>query len=504
MHAVAISGLTKRYGATTALDDVTVHINEGEVRAIIGENGAGKSTLVKILSGLVKPDAGDVSVFSRELAGGSPSASHALGIQTAFQEMTLVEHLTIAQNLLVPYEPTRFGMVRRAASVARAKAILDDLDLDIDPDALPGELDLATRQKVEIAKAMSRDPKLLLLDEPTSALTSSDVDWLHTVLERFVAKKVTVAFVSHRMEEVRRFCDSATLLRNGRHVGTYGIDEISDEEVVEHVIGRSVGSIFPAWTDTSDRKAPPLLAARQLAAGGKLKDASFSLRPGEVLGIAALQGMGQVELFRALFGDLPLDAGTLEVDGAAVSFRAPHDAIASGIDMGLVPEDRGTEGIALERPARETASSPAIGMLSHGGHLDRTTESAIVDEAFERLGVPPRADYLLGRNFSGGNQQKIVIAKWLVSGSRILLLMDPTRGIDIGAKHQIYGIIRDLAAEGRGILLYSTETSELVNLCDRVLVLYEGKIISELERTEASETAIVSAAMGTSQAQVSE
>ena len=298
------------------------------------------------------------------------------------------------------------------------------------------------------------------------------------------------------MEEVRRFCSSMTLLRNGRHVGTFAARDISDAEVVEHVIGRSVGAIFPVWRNFRSPEPTPRLAVKGLATGSKIRDLHLELFPGEVVGLAALQGMGQLDLFQALYGVRKIAAGTLELDGKALALTSPADAIAAGIDMGLVPEDRGSEGLALERPARETASMPIIGRLSRFGHLRRRLETALVDQAFEMLKVPPRADYMSGRSFSGGNQQKIVIAKWLVARSRVLLMVDPTRGIDIGAKHQIYAIIRELAADGRAILLYSTETAELVNLCDRVLVLYQGQIVLHLGRHEISETRIVSAAMG--------
>jgi ribose transport system ATP-binding protein len=497
LKAVEIAGLSKRYGATTALDDVSFAIEAGEVRALIGENGAGKSTIVKILSGLVAPDRGSISVFGKTMTKTSPRAAHGLGIQTAFQEMTLVPHLSVAQNMLIPYEPTVAGLVSVRASRRIARDRLDALGLDfVDLDARPPSLDLATRQKIEIAKAVSRDPKMLLLDEPTSALAMDDVDWLAALVERLSQRGVTIAFVSHRMEEVRRFCSSMTLLRNGRHVGTFAARDISDAEVVEHVIGRSVGAIFPVWRNFRSPEPTPRLAVKGLATGSKIRDLHLELFPGEVVGLAALQGMGQLDLFQALYGVRKIAAGTLELDGKALALTSPADAIAAGIDMGLVPEDRGSEGLALERPAREAASMPIIGRLSRFGHLRRRLETALVDQAFEMLKVPPRADYMSGRSFSGGNQQKIVIAKWLVARSRVLLMVDPTRGIDIGAKHQIYAIIRELAADGRAILLYSTETAELVNLCDRVLVLYQGQIVLHLGRHEISETRIVSAAMG--------
>jgi ribose transport system ATP-binding protein len=498
VQAIEINGLSKRFGATQALDDVSFSIKPGEVRALIGENGAGKSTIVKILSGLVVPSSGTITVFGLTSARTSPRSAAALGIQTAFQEMTLLPDLTVTQNLLIPHEPARLGFVSRAASRRKAADILDDLGLGhIDPDARPPDFDLATRQKIEIAKAVSRKPKILLLDEPTSALSVEDVDWLAALVERLSAEAVTTLFVSHRMHEVRRFCSSMTLLRNGRHVGTYDATEISDEEVVEHVIGRSVSSVYPVKAPSPIAQTPVMLSARSLSASSALSDVSFDLRRGEVLGIAGLQGMGQLELFRALFGVIPLTSGTLAVDGnVPLILNSPADAIRVGIDMGLVPEDRAAEGLALERPALETASMPVLARLSRFGHIDRKREAALLDEAFARLQVPPRARYMPGRSFSGGNQQKIVISKWLVARSRILLMFDPTRGIDIGAKHQIYTIISELAAEGRSILLHSTETSELANLCDRVIVFYQGRIAVTLEGAQISESAIVAAALG--------
>ena len=496
--AIEVEALSKRFDATVALDDVSVSIGKAEVRALIGENGAGKSTLVKVFSGLVKPDHGIIRVFGEAVPFGRPTAAYRHGIQTAFQELTLIGDLTVAQNLLLPYEPTRFGQLCRRRGRQIAREHLSHLGLEsINPDSLVSDLDLPTRQKIEIAKAIGRKPRVLLLDEPTSTLSAADVDWLGRLIAQLKNEGVTVVFISHRMAEVRRFCESVTVLRNGKHVGSYKIGEVSDADVVRLVIGRSLGAIYPPRE--SYRKADgtaAALAGEGLSAGALLRDASFELWPGEVLGIAGLQGMGQLELFEALFGVIGLKEGRVSLEGRAVTLTNPSDAVNAGVGISLVPEDRKTEGLFLRLSGKDNASLPVIARLSRFGWVDRTAEMKAVDKVFARLQVHPRALYKPASSFSGGNQQKIAIAKWLLADSKVLLMFDPTRGVDIGTKHEIYVLIRELAAQGHAVLFYSTEVPELVNLCDRVLVMYRGRIVAELKGDEISEESIMMPALG--------
>lgn len=496
--AIEIEGLSKRFDATVALEDVSVTIGTAEVRALIGENGAGKSTLVKVLSGLVKPDRGSVKVLGAAVPPGRPKAAYRHGIHTAFQELTLIGDLTVTQNLLLPYEPVRLGQIRRRHARRLAEEHLASLGLErISPDSLISDLDLPTRQKIEIAKAIGRKPRVLLLDEPTSTLSAADVDWLGGLIAKLKAEGITVVFISHRMAEVRRFCESLTVLRNGKHVGSYRIGEVSDADVVRLIIGRSLGAIYPARTNNRRADAPaPALKGEGLSTGHLLEGASLELWPGEVLGIAGLQGMGQRELFEALFGAAGLKAGTIALDGRTVTLASPNDAVKAGVGISLVPEDRKTEGLFLKLSGRENASLPVINRLSRLGWVIRRAEMKAVDQVFARLQVHPRALYKPASSFSGGNQQKIAIAKWLLADSKVLLMFDPTRGVDIGTKHELYVLIRELASQGHAVLFYSTEVPELVNLCDRVLVMYRGRIVTELKGDDISEESIMTYALG--------
>jgi ribose transport system ATP-binding protein len=495
--AVTLEGLSKRFDATMALEDVSFSIAPGEVRALLGENGAGKSTLVKILSGLLKPDRGSVRVDGAPLGFGSPARAHRLGISAAFQEMTLVDCLSVVQNTLLPNEPTWLGtLVDRRRSRDLVAAQLEALDMrDVDPDALVGELDLPTRQKIEIAKAMARKPRVLLLDEATSTLPVADVDWLGRQIERFKAAGVTIVFITHRMAEVRRFCDSMTVLRNGRHVGSYKLDDVGDAEVVRLMIGRSLGAIYPPRTEPAPAAAvTPAIEVDELTVEGRLAKVSFAVRPGEVVGVAALQGMGQRELFDALYGVARAGDGALRRAGRRVALTSPAAAVAAGIT--LVPEDRKTEGLSLRLSGLENATLPVISRMARAGWIDRAIEHVAADQVFARLNVPPRALYQPVSTFSGGNQQKIALARSLLTEADVFLLFDPTRGVDIGTKHDIYVLVRELAAAGKAIVLYSTEVPEIVNLCDRAVVLYRGRLVDELQDERLTEENIIAAALG--------
>ena len=497
--AIEVEGLSKRFDATVALDDVSFSVAPGEVRALIGENGAGKSTLVKILSGLIRQDSGSVNLFGETVAIGRPARAHRLGIHTAFQEMTLVDDLTVTQNMLLPYEPApALGQIDRRKSRQLVARHFAELSLEnIDPGALVSELDLSTRQKIEIAKAVSRKPRVLLLDEPTSTLSVSDVDWLGELIEKLSADGVTLVFITHRMAEVRRFCGGLTVLRNGQNAGSFAVNDVSDADVVRLVIGRSLGAIYPERENYRSADAPtPALAGNSLSTSGQLRDASFQLWPGEVLGVGALQGMGQLELFEVLFGVSGLREGRVELAGKAVTLATPADAVRAGIGISLVPEDRKSEGLFVALSGGANVSIPVIEKFATFGWIARDAEAVAVDEVLDRLNVHPRALYKSAASFSGGNQQKISIAKWLLARSKVLLMFDPTRGVDIGTKHEIYILIRELAKEGNAILFYSTEIPELVNVCDRVLVMYRGRVVKELLGDDISEENIMTYALG--------
>jgi ribose transport system ATP-binding protein len=498
--ALRVSSMVKAYGATVALDGASFQVAQGEVHALLGENGAGKSTMVKLLSGLIRPDRGELALFGAAVRLAAPADAHRLGVQTAFQEMTLVRDLTVAENLLLPRAPVGpLGQLRRRQGERLVAGHLERLGLGaIDPGAEVRDLELPERQKIEIARAVFRKPRILLLDEPTSTLTGRDIDWLAGLIEAMRREGVTVVFISHRMPEVRRFCQRLTVLRNGKDVGTAEVGAVSDDEVIRLIIGRSLAATFPPRpvAGPAGNGAPPALEARSIATNGKLVDASFALRAGEILGVAGLQGMGQQDLFLGCFGMAPLTRGEIRVDGRKVTLASPKDAVRANIGISLVPEDRKTEGLFLKLDGRFNVSLPEIGRFAQAGLIDSTAETAAVAEVLGEVEVAPRALYTRAGAFSGGNQQKIAIGKWLLAGSRILLMFDPTRGVDVGTKHQLYLLMRRLADAGAAILFYSTEIPELVNLCDRVLVMYQGRVAAELVGEAIDEEAIMRATLG--------
>jgi ribose transport system ATP-binding protein len=496
--AIEADHVRKTFGATIAVDDVSLQVATGSVHALLGENGAGKSTIVKLLSGLMTPDSGSFRVFGESVTLASPRAAHARGIQTAFQEMTLVRDLTVLESVLLPYAPANaLGLIRRRAAEDDVRRHFAALGLEaIDLQEEVGNLDLAEKQKIEIARALYRQPRILLLDEPTSSLTGRDVDWLGEMIAREKAKGVTVIFISHRLKEVRSFCDSLSILRNGQHIATGKVADFDDEEVIRMIVGRSIGQAFPERPARIHASGPEVLRVENLATDGKLADASFSLHRGEILGVAGLQGMGQLDLFVTCFGMAEITKGRVLVDGKPVRIGSPADAVRADIGISLVPEDRKTEALFLKLPGTVNASMPVIDRFARFGLIDGKREQREVAEIFHRIDIADRALWTRAGAFSGGNQQKIAIAKWLLAQSRVLLLYDPTRGIDVGTKHELYHLMRQYVEAGGAILLYSTEIPELVHLADRVVVLYQGRVVREIGAAELSEDSIMRAALG--------
>ncbi len=499
--ALVVQKVTKTYGATVALNEASFSVAAGDVHALLGENGAGKSTVVKLLSGLILPDRGEMELFGARVVLSRPAEARRHGVQTAFQELTLIRDLTVAENMLLPRAPCGpLGQLRRREGERLVSAHFAAVGLaDIDPRAEVGELDLAVRQRIEIARALFRRPRILLLDEPTSTLSGRDIDWLGAQIERLRGEGVTIVFISHRLREVRRFCDRLTVLRNGSSIGTEAVADMRDDDVIRMIIGRSIASTFPPRPAAPPGGAP-VLRAEGLATAGKLRGAGFALHAGEILGVAGLQGMGQQELFQACFGVTPLTAGWLSVDERKVVLASPCDAIKETIGISLVPEDRKTEGLFLKMSGGFNVSLPVVARFARLGAIDTAAESRAVAAALDRVDVDRRALHTAVDAFSGGNQQKLVIAKWLLAGSRILLLFDPTRGVDVGTKHQIYVLMRDFADAGGAILFHSTEIPELVNMCDRVAVMYEGRVVQELAGAAVEEEAIMRVALGEAEA----
>jgi len=483
-----VIGLKKHFGSTTALQDASFRCEPGKVLALLGENGAGKSTLVGIIAGVVRPDAGSVTVDGRPLRFGSPRAAQSAGIGVAFQELSLIPTMTVAQNLFLAHEPRNsLGLVRARELRASVRDLLGDAGLsDLDLDARVETLPLSVQQKLEIARAVVRGKRVCLLDEPTSALAAGDVAWFESVVQRLRDTGRAVVFISHRLPEIRRFCDTVTVVRQGRSEMTWPVDEVSDDELVTATLGRQLEMVYP------ERRPPehpsgnerPLLHLRDFSTRDGSVQVSLDIHAGEVVGVAALQGHGQDQLLRGLFGDVASKAGALEVGGHRKKIASPRAAMAPAVNMGFVPENRRTEGLLIELPAERNVTLTDLKRSSTLGVMRPRREREITAGILDRLRATRILPWEPVSRLSGGNQQKLVIGKWLARGSRLLLLYDPTRGVDVGTKADIYDLLRDHAAGGGGVFWYSTDLEELANVCDRVLVMRSGRFCAEFRPPE--------------------
>ncbi|MCB1447324.1 MAG: sugar ABC transporter ATP-binding protein [Rhizobiaceae bacterium] len=491
-----MSGISKRYGGVRALENAELVVTAGRVHAILGENGAGKSTLIKVMTGVVAPDEGRILMDGRPAAFRMPADAARQGIACVFQELSLVPDLSVADNIFIADPPRRFGLVDGAAQRRMAEAALARAGAgDIHPRALVRDLPLSRRQMVEIAKALAGRPRLLILDEATSALTAGDVSRVFDVLKRLKAEGLAILYISHRMHEIAELADECTVFRNGRNVASYEAGTKSDNEVIEMMIGREYHNVFPPKPVRDGDEAVPVLECRGLGWGERLKDISFSVGKGEVIGLGGLDGQGQRELLLALFGVLRGMTGSVLIDGRPVALDSPSAARAAGAGMALIPEDRKTEGLMLPMTVRENLSFASLDHLSNAGVIDRTREERRIDEMVKLLAIKTAGIDIAVGSLSGGNQQKVVIAKWLMRHPRIILLNDPTRGIDVGTKQEIYQLLRRLAGEGAAIVFYSTDYDELIGCCDRVLVLYDGHVVKALSREGLNEHALVASAL---------
>ncbi|CAL78515.1 putative sugar ABC transporter, ATP-binding protein; putative ribose ABC transporter rbsA-like [Bradyrhizobium sp. ORS 278] len=489
-------GLSKRYGGVIALDRADLEVHPGRIHAILGENGAGKSTLIKLMVGVVAPDEGRMTLEGREVAFTNPSAANDAGIVCIFQELSLIPDLSVADNILISHPPTRFGMIDRRAQRRVAEQALRRAGAgDIHPRALVRDLPLSRRQMVEIAKALARQPKILILDEATSALTAADVTKVFEVLKRLRSEGLALLYISHRMHEIAELADDCSVFRNGRRISTFAAGAKTDAEVIELMIGREYKHAFPDKPVRNPDGRPPALRCKALGWGDRLRDISFALHQGEIIGLGGLDGQGQRELLLALFGVLRDVSGDISIDGSKVAIDSPVAAKSERTGLALIPEDRKTEGLMLPMSVRDNLSAAAFDRFARFGIIDRKRQSALIDEMIRLIEIKTASPDLPVSALSGGNQQKVVIAKWLMNRPRIILLNDPTRGIDVGTKQEIYRLLRRLADEGAAILLYSTDYDELIGCCDRVLVMYDGAVRRELAGAEITERALVSSAL---------
>lgn len=491
-----MEGISKRYGGVRALEHADLSVSPGRIHAILGENGAGKSTLIKIIAGVVAPDEGRMVLGGKPVTFSSPAAANDAGIVCVFQELSLIPDLSVADNIVISNPPTRFGMIDRRAQRRIAQDALARAGAgDIHPQALVKDLPLSRRQMVEIAKALARAPRILILDEATSALTAADVSKIFDVLKRLRSEGLALLYISHRMNEIEELADECTVFRNGSNVATYAAGSKTDNEVIEMMIGREYSHVFPPKPAQHESDTTPVLACRDLSWTDRLDRISLSVKAGEVVGLGGLDGQGQRELLLAFFGVLRGLSGEILINGKKVSISSPSAARQADIGMALIPEDRKTEGLMLPMTVRENLSFSALDRLSHGGVIDRVAEQSLIDDMVRLLGIKTAGLDIPVGALSGGNQQKVVIAKWLMRQPRIILLNDPTRGIDVGTKQEMYQLLRKLADAGAAILFYSTDYDELIGCCDRVLVLYDGSIKRELVGEEITERALIASAL---------
>ena len=491
-----MEGVSKRYGGVRALEEAELTVHAGRVHAVLGENGAGKSTLIKVMAGVVAPDKGRMTLEGREVVFPDPASALEAGVACIFQELSLIPDLSVADNIVISNPPKRFGLNdRRAPRRIAEQALARAGGEDIHPLAPVKDLPLSRRQIVEIAKALARQPRILILDEATSALTAADVTKVFAVLKRLRTEGLALLYISHRMHEIAEIADECTVFRNGRNVATYLAGTKTDNEVVEMMIGREYSHVFPPKPTVQPDSKPPVLEVRNLSWTQRLRDISLTARAGEVVGLGGLDGQGQRELLLALFGVLKGVSGELLVNGRPVPISSPRSAKSKRVGMALIPEDRKTEGLMLPMAVRANLSFAALDRLSRYGIIDRAAERKAVEEMVRLLAIRTDGTDIPVGSLSGGNQQKVVIAKWLMVSPRIILLNDPTRGIDVGTKQEIYVLLRKLADSGAAIIFYSTDYDELIGCCNRVLVLYDGAVKRTLVEGEITERALVASAL---------
>jgi ribose transport system ATP-binding protein len=486
---VSIRGLSKDFAGVRALDAASFELRAGEVHALMGENGAGKSTLMKVLAGIHARDAGVIEVGGRAVEVTSPREALALGISIVHQELNLMSHLSAAQNIFIGREPRRgLGLFLDEERLnADARRIFERMNLKLDPRARVGDLTVARQQMVEIAKALSFDSKVLIMDEPTAALSRQEVEDLFRIVRQLREEGVGVVFISHRLDELSRIADRVTVMRDGRTIDTLPMAGTAMETIIRMMVGRELGDDTRVPPDTSAHEIA--LEVSHLSRGSAVTDVSFRVRKGEILGFAGLMGAGRTEVARAVFGADPIDAGEIRVHGRAVKIRSPRDAVAHGI--GYLSEDRKRFGLATAMDVQTNIGLTALPRFLRFGFLDRAALAQAAAAHVRKLGIRTPSVAQPVKLLSGGNQQKVVIAKWLLRDCDILFFDEPTRGIDVGAKAEIHALVDALAAQGKAIVMISSELPEILRLSHRVLVMCEGRVTGELDAREATQESIM-------------
>jgi ABC-type sugar transport system ATPase subunit len=491
MVTIRIDGLRKTFGGIVAVDGIDLEVASGSIHAIVGENGAGKSTLMKALAGAVRPDAGSISLDGEPVELGSAMAARQHGIGIVYQELSLLPDRPLLANLFVSREPTRFGLVATGDMERRAGPVLARLGIDIDPAIPVGRASIAERQLIELARVLLERPRVLILDEPNSALNDRETRRLFSILRELVAEGITVLYVSHRLEEVFEIADRVTVMRDGRAILTRDTRQLTIPEVVEAMVGTRQEALFPERGGAAAGDGPALVVDN-LSVGGGLVDVSFEARPGEIIGLAGIAGSGIELLLGTLFGERRASAGTVRYPDGGPLPRSPTRAARRRVS--LVPADRRAQGLMLDRSVAANIVQVSMGaMRSPNPWLTRRRADAVARRQIGRLGIKTHGPAAVVSELSGGNQQKVVLAKWLEVSPTVVLLDDPTRGVDIGAKHEIYALVRGLADSGRIVLLRSTELSEIAGLADRVLVFYRGRLAATCRGEDVDTSALLRA-----------
>lgn len=487
-----MKGIVKSFGPVKALKGVDLDLRAGEVHALMGENGAGKSTLMKVLTGIHDANEGTIHYNGKQVAYSKPKDAMEDGIVIVHQELNMMNHLTVAQNIFIGREEFRHNwLIDDGASIKKAKKLFDLLKLDINPTEKVGNLTVGKQQMVEIAKALSMDAKVIVFDEPTAALTESEINELFVIIDDLRAKGVGIIYISHRMDEIARITDRVTVMRDGEYVGTVNTKDTTKDEIIAMMVGRTIYEDPKAASAVAD-DAPVVLEVKNLKAGSSVKDVSFQLRKGEILGFSGLMGAGRTEVARLLFGADKKESGTIFVNGKEVTINSPQDAIREGI--GYLSEDRKRFGCIVDMTIADNTVMTNLDHYIKGFLIDDREIVKASDEFVASLKTKTPSSKQLVRNLSGGNQQKVVIAKWLEQNSDILIFDEPTRGIDVGAKSEIYTLMNDLVAQGKSIIMISSELTEILRMSDRIVVMCEGRKTGELDISQATQERILALA----------
>jgi ribose transport system ATP-binding protein len=490
---IEMKGISKAFSGNRVLDQVDFQLLRGEIHALMGENGAGKSTLIKILTGIYERDAGKVFIKGKEVHFKNPKEAEQMGIAVIHQELNIIPYLTVYENMFLGKELTvgRFGITRDKEMKKKTKEYLDRLGIEIDPNTEAGNLSVGQQQMIEIARAVAANTEVLIMDEPTAALTDREIEALFKVIDSLKKQGVGIVYISHRMEEIFQICDRISVLRDGQFIDSKEVAKTNFDEIVKLMVGRQLGERFP---ERNTKIGQERFKVENLTSNGSFENISFSVHQGEIVGVAGLMGAGRSEIMQAIFGYRSLDGGKMFIDGKEVTIKSPYEAITAGI--AFVTEDRKSQGLILDLSVRENLSITTLDKISKKSVVSAKTEISLVDEMIEKLHVKTSGREISVKSLSGGNQQKIVIGKWLGIHPKILILDEPTRGVDVGAKKEIYQLMNDLTKQGVSIIMVSSELPEILGMSDRVLVIHEGKLANVLNKSEATQENIMQSATG--------